>query len=119
MFFVFLANCYATASDEVRRRLIDAVLEGPRGEEFNGLEPAAKDYEILQFHVWLSRIAPLCAITHARLQEIQAKHQEFKPPEHPELDFWSEEVETGALGTEFDIDLIASQPASEFLDRAL
>ena len=117
--FGFLENCYGAASDEVKARFVRTVLEGPRGEEFDRVEPTTIECEVFNFLVWLAQIAPDCAMTRAKLQELQAKHPEFKPREHPELDFWSESGVISELGTEFDSDLIASRPASEFLDRAL
>jgi hypothetical protein len=77
-----------------------------------------REYQIYNFITWLNRIAPGCEITREAFERLQHEHPHLRPTEDPESDFisgvqWINPTEG------FEIDLIASKLADEFVDQFL
>ena len=115
--FEFLKRCYQSASDEAKRNLITRVLEGPKQHLFDHPDTRTRNYEIYNFTVWLTRIAPACSITREVFERLQREHADFGPRDYPELDYKIGSVHSIQPTEGFDLDSIASRPAADFLDK--
>jgi hypothetical protein len=85
--FRFLELTYPNASDELRRRVIDAVSSGPTGAPFDDLSERTRLYERFNLLVWLRRVAPQCDFARQGLEAIQQLRPDFRERENPELEF--------------------------------
>jgi hypothetical protein len=81
--FLVLQKGYANASEDVRAKILEQVLKGS-----DVLEERSKDYEVYNLVHWLAQTAPDCLITKRRLDEFVRAHPDFRPREHPNLNWW-------------------------------
>jgi hypothetical protein len=81
--FLVLQKGYANASEGVRTKILEQVLKGS-----DALEERSKEYEVYNLVYWLAQTAPDCLITKKRLDEFVRAHPDFRPREHPNLNWW-------------------------------
>jgi hypothetical protein len=85
--FALLADCYGSASANLRRKVLD-VAKQRSGDETD-------EYEKYNLLLWLQRVAPLCAETKTAFDQVAKANPQFGPREHPDLDFWIGGVRSG------------------------
>jgi hypothetical protein len=85
--FRFLELNYPQASDQLRHRVVEAVLAGPNGPVFDERSDKTRLYERFNLLVWLHRVAPQCDHARAALESIRRMRPEFRERENPDLDF--------------------------------
>jgi hypothetical protein len=81
--FLVLQKGYANASEDVRTKIVEQALKGS-----DALEERSKGYEVYNLLHWLAQAAPDCLITKTRFDEFVGAHSDFRPREHPNLDWW-------------------------------
>ncbi len=91
--FRLLGKAYPNATEPVRVRLLERVDRGPLGEDAKDLERRTRELMMYDRLVWLGRMVPDCSLVSKRLKSAQEAHPDFKPPEHPDLHYWTVESE--------------------------
>jgi hypothetical protein len=92
--FQLLKAAYPQADEAVRQWLLNDVEIYLAGSDSGEEDPAAvrmRSYEVYNLFYWLVQIAPHCSLARQKLSEIQDRHPEFQPREHPDLDWYSAE----------------------------
>ena len=119
--FQLLKDNYPSATEPARKRILDLARQGRPATSPLELDDHGKTYEVFNLAAWLRRIAPDCELTASALNTLREAHPEFREREHPELNVWTSSGGFGFVSeTEgFDLDLIAAQPPSTFLDQLL
>jgi SIR2-like domain/Domain of unknown function (DUF4020) len=80
--FLLLKNSYPIAEQRVRSLLLERVVRGPDADPTERTHA----YEIYNLLYWLHDSSPECPLAAAQFKAFAAKHPEFTPREHPELD---------------------------------
>ena len=114
--FDLLRKSYAKSGHEVRRLLVDLAVCGPDEEETKDISDETKHYEIFNLLFWLNQIAPECTIARGALDSIKAKHPDFTPREHPDLNYWITSSR-GTAATTCDFDAILQRPPASFIKQ--
>ncbi len=87
--FRLIGKAYPNATEPARVRLLERVDRGPMREAAKNLQERMV-YNLL---VWLRDAAPNCSFAAAHFKAVQEAHPDFKPPEHPDLHYWTVESE--------------------------
>jgi hypothetical protein len=117
--FGFLKHVFPSATEPVRRALVESALLGPPSDVYPSLEETQKHYIIFNLLVWLSRATPDSTITQNALMRLKAENPNFGEREFPELDTWTSGTHWIDPLAGFDIDQIVSQRPDSFLDELL
>lgn len=83
--FCLLKASYPKASEPTRQEMLKEILKGPRPE--HKIEEDTATYMKYNILAWLNQADPSCQLVNRQLREIQKVHPEFRPSEHPDLDF--------------------------------
>jgi len=87
--FRLIGKAYPNATEPARVRLLERVDRGPMEEAAKNL----RERMVYNLLVWLRNAAPNCSFAAAHLKAVQEAHPDFKPPEHPDLHYWTVESE--------------------------
>ena len=118
--FQLLKAAYPQADEAVRQRLLNDVEIYLAGSDSGEEDPAAvrrRSYEVYNLLYWLVQIAPHCSLARQKFSEIQARHPEFQPREHPDLDWYGSEW----VGPQspITVDELLSKPPSDKINFLL
>jgi hypothetical protein len=115
--FDLLLASYPSVTKDIRRRLIDRVLQGVQGEQGEKLGEDTKEYEIFNLLVWLTRSDAQCEIARVAFNSIRTKHPDFSERDHPDANFWCSSVTLA--GPKINQDEVLEHSPSEFLGRII
>ncbi|HYI97408.1 MAG TPA: SIR2 family protein, partial [Bryobacteraceae bacterium] len=113
--FRFLEVNYSNASDELRRRVVETVVAGPKGGRIDGVHEETLLYERFNFLVWLGRVAPQCHYVRDALEVVRGIKPDFQERDRPDLDFWPADARWLDAREAFNIEEITSQAIGAFL----
>jgi SIR2-like domain/Domain of unknown function (DUF4020) len=117
--FGFLKQVFPTATEPVRKRLVEIALLGPPSDLYPSLDEKQRNYIVYNLLVWLSRTDPDCSITQDALKRVQAENPHFEEREFPELHTWTSGAHWIDPLAGFDIDDIVTQRVDGFLEDLL
>jgi hypothetical protein len=111
--FLLLRLSYPTATAKVRSALLGRVLSGPTP----GAEDPTRAYEIYNLLYWLADSSPECSLAKTQFDEFAARHPEFRPRGHPDLDVVFGPIRVGWASPLTAQELVSKEPQEvlEFL----
>ncbi|MDH4610332.1 DUF4020 domain-containing protein [Pseudomonas sp. BN102] len=114
-----VALSYATADDEVRQVVIDALLAQKMSDSDNW--PAEQRTARVHFDwlSWLLHSKPDCPLAGAALAPIKAEYPEWQPSEHPDLTHWTGSAGWVGSQSPWTVEQLLAQEPAEHLDDLL
>ena len=112
-------SAYPRASRQRRQAVIDAVLAFRLSSEQDpdGGITAAAHFNWLH---WLLLSAPDCCLARKARDQVLAKHPEFRPREHPDLEMWTESIaEFVEPHSPWSAEQLLAEPADRWVSRLL
>jgi hypothetical protein len=112
--FELLRAVFSQANEDAQQRFIDYSMTAdvlPPGRVLDAGLKETVDYERYNVAVWLQRVAPNSSIAQRHVAELQNRHRNFGPREHPDMNRW---VSAGWSGPRSPLsvqDLLAMPPA--------
>ena len=110
---------YPEAGPERRAALIEAVLAYHWPDEKALDKEQRTAYSHLDWLHWLSSSDPDCQLAREALNDIQSKHPDYQPEEHPDFRYWF--ANSGWVGPQspWSVEELLAKPASEWLPELL
>ena len=110
---------YPEAGPERRAALIEAVLAYHWADEKALDKEQLTVYSHLNWLHWLSSSDPDCRLAREALSDIQSKHPDYQPEEHPDFRYWF--ANSGWVGPQspWTVEELLAKPVSEWLPELL
>jgi len=105
--FTLLKNAYPKCSKVTRKLLMDRIKRGPSRRTKRRRSTA--NYEIYNLLNWINQADPKCALVQKALEDIKRSNPDFRPREHPDVDFGMS-IRHGHISPLSKDELLASEP---------
>jgi hypothetical protein len=112
--FRVLKAAYPHANVETRKKLIQTIKRGFKGEGAARLDKETKNYEVYNLLYWIRSADSSCPLAKIAFQSFQKAHPKFQPREHPDFHHWSGGAEWVGHKSPVTLDaLISKKPADQ------
>ncbi len=86
--FRLLEKTYSSASEAIRKQVLDQAERGPSGLDAPQLDERMRARLIFNLIDWLSRVSPKDLLTTERFERFRKEHPGFERSEHPDMTHW-------------------------------